>query len=66
MTVLQAARYDEILKKRVSTTKLNIPSARLYIKQYSPNEFNSIINLAEDCHIKMMEENYNAGWKDNQ
>ena len=23
---------------------------------------NSIINLAEQAHIKLMEENYNAGW----
>ena len=29
-------------------------------------EFNSIINLCEQAHIKMMEANYNAGWKDNQ
>ena len=28
------------------------------------DEFNSIIKLADDCHIKMMEDNYNAGWKD--
>lgn len=27
-------------------------------------EFNSIINLAEMAHIKMMEDNYNAGWQD--
>ena len=27
-------------------------------------EFNSIINLAEKCHIKMMEDNYNAGWNE--
>ena len=26
-------------------------------------EFNTIINLAEQCHIKMMEDNYNEGWK---
>lgn len=26
-------------------------------------EFNSIINLAEEAHIKMMEANYNEGWK---
>lgn len=26
------------------------------------DEFNSIIILAEKAHIKMMEENYNAGW----
>lgn len=28
------------------------------------SEFNSIINLAEQAHIKMMEDNYNAGWQD--
>ena len=27
-------------------------------------EFNSIIILAEKCHIKMMEDNYNAGWNE--
>lgn len=27
-------------------------------------EYNSIINLCESAHIKMMEDNYNAGWKD--
>lgn len=27
-------------------------------------EFNTIINLAERAHIKMMEDNYNAGWND--
>ena len=26
------------------------------------SEFNSIIKLAEQAHIKMMEDNYNAGW----
>ena len=25
-------------------------------------EFNSIINEAERCHIKMLEDNYNEGW----
>ena len=30
----------------------------------TPEEFNSIIILAEKCHIKMMEENYNAGWNE--
>lgn len=34
--------HTEILKKRVSTTKLSCPKARLYIKQFSPIEFNSI------------------------
>lgn len=28
------------------------------------SEFNSIINLAELCHIKMMEDNYNEGWNE--
>jgi len=28
------------------------------------DEFNSIMILAEKAHIKMMEDNYNAGWKD--
>lgn len=27
-------------------------------------EFDSIIKLAEQAHIKMMEDNYNAGWQD--
>ena len=26
-------------------------------------EYNSIIKQAEICHIKMMEDNYNEGWK---
>lgn len=29
-------------------------------------EFNSIMNSAELAHIKMMEDNYNEGWHDNQ
>ena len=28
------------------------------------DEFDSIINLCEKAHIKMMEENYNAGWNE--
>lgn len=28
------------------------------------SEFNSIMNVAENAHIKMMEDNYNAGWQD--
>ena len=28
------------------------------------DEYNSIINLCEQAHIKMMEENYNAGWNE--
>lgn len=34
--------HIELLKKRVVTQKLSCPSAKLYIKQYSPNEFNSL------------------------
>lgn len=30
------------------------------------DEFNSIMNLCQQAHIKMMEDNYNAGWKDDQ
>lgn len=29
-------------------------------------EFNSIIILAERAHIKMMEDNYNAGWEQDE
>ena len=29
-------------------------------------EFNSIMNLCEKAHIKMMEDNYNAGWTENE
>ena len=34
--------------------------------ELTPSEFSSIINLCEQAHIKMMEDNYNAGWQDNQ
>ena len=30
----------------------------------TPEEFTIIIILAEKCHIKMMEDNYNAGWNE--
>ena len=30
------------------------------------DEFANIISLAEQAHIKMMEDNYNAGWKENE
>ena len=30
----------------------------------TPDEFSSIINLCEQAHIKLMEENYNAGWNE--
>ena len=42
INVNQLKDHTEILKKKVTTTKLSIPSARLFIKQYSPNEFNSL------------------------
>ena len=29
-------------------------------------EFNIIMILADKAHINMMEDNYNAGWQDNQ
>lgn len=32
--------------------------------ELTPAEFSSIINLCEQAHIKMMEENYNAGWNE--
>lgn len=28
------------------------------------DEYNSIIKRAHECHNKMMEDNYNAGWQD--
>ena len=42
INVNQLKDHTEVLKKRVSTTKLSIPDARLFIKQFSPNEFNAI------------------------
>lgn len=30
--------------------------------ELTPPEFSSIINLCEQAHIKLMEENYNADW----
>ena len=32
--------------------------------QLTDRQFSIIINLAEQAHIKMMEDNYNAGWQD--
>lgn len=29
-------------------------------------EFNSIIILCQQAHIKMLEDNYNAGWTENE
>lgn len=29
------------------------------------DEINSIINMAEKCHNRMMEDNYNEGWNEN-
>ena len=42
INVNQLKDHTEVVKKRVTTAKLSMPSARLYIKQYSPNEFSSI------------------------
>ena len=28
------------------------------------DEYHNIISLAEEAHIKMMEDNYNAGWSE--
>lgn len=32
--------------------------------ELTDGEFDSIINLCEKAHIKMMEDNYNAGWNE--
>ena len=42
INVNQLKDCTEILKKKVTISKMNNPKSRLYIKQYSPNEFNSI------------------------
>lgn len=34
----------------------------MYVAFLTSTEYNTIINLCEKAHIKMMEENYNAGW----
>ena len=36
----------------------------MYIAFLTSDEYNTIINLCEKAHIKMMEENYNAGWNE--
>ena len=36
----------------------------LYDSFLTVEEFNSIIKLCEQAHIKMMEDNYNAGWNE--
>lgn len=38
----------------------------MYVAILTSDEYISIINLCYKAHIKMMEENYNAGWQDNQ
>ena len=35
-----------------------------YDSLLTTEEYNSIINLCEKAHIKMMEDNYNAGWNE--
>jgi len=42
INVNQLKDCTEILKKKVAISKMNNPKSRLFIKQYSPNEFNSI------------------------
>ena len=41
-----------------------IARCALYDSELTHYEFNSIINLCERAHIKMMEDNYNAGWNE--
>ena len=36
----------------------------MYVAFLTSDEYNTIINLCEQAHIKMMEENYNAGWNE--
>lgn len=36
----------------------------MYNDFLTPVEYNSIINLCVQAHIKMMEENYNEGWNE--
>lgn len=52
---------EELLKVVHSCSYYSANSGEL-----TPEEFSSIINLCEQAHIKMMEDNYNAGWQDNQ
>lgn len=36
----------------------------MYVAFLTSTEYNTIINLCHKAHIKMMEDNYNAGWQD--
>lgn len=36
----------------------------LYDSFLTDSEFDNIMKEADRCHIKMMEDNYNAGWTD--
>ena len=36
----------------------------MYVAFLTSTEYNTIINLCEQAHIKMMEDNYNAGWNE--
>lgn len=38
----------------------------MYVAFLTSDEYNTIINLCQQAHIKMMEDNYNAGWQDDQ
>ena len=35
-----------------------------YDSYLTESEYNNIMKEAEMCHIKMMEDNYNAGWNE--
>lgn len=39
-----------------------IVKTAFYDSMLTLEEFDSIINLCEDMHKKLMEDNYNAGW----
>lgn len=41
-----------------------ITRCAFYDSLLTDREFNIIISLADKAHVKMMEDNYNAGWTD--
>lgn len=51
---------EELLKVVHSCAYFSANSGEL-----TPVEFRSIINLCQQAHIKMMEDNYNEGWNQN-
>ena len=42
----------------------NVTRCAFHDSFLTPQEFNSIIILAEQAHIKLMEVNYNDGWNE--